>query len=107
MKVGTTKRLACGRGWRRTGRPASRGGVARFNGFSPSTTWGCPAPGPAGIAEGEAKAPPYGSPKQYSVPSYVPRYTLPLATVMPLKWFHWCICSPLDHSSFPVCASST
>jgi hypothetical protein len=33
----------------------------------------------------------YCRPKQYNVPSYVPRYTRPFATVTPLKWFHWWI----------------
>jgi hypothetical protein len=33
-------------------------------------------------------------------------YTLPFAPEIPLKWFHDVIVSPLDHSSFPVAASS-
>src|SRR5947209_7588010 len=37
--------------------------------------------------------------------SNVPMYTRPLATESPVQWFHDLISSPLDHSSFPVCAS--
>src|SRR5262245_29995280 len=33
-------------------------------------------------------------------------YTRPFAIESPPQWLHDSICSPLDHNSFPVCASS-
>src|SRR6185312_7837177 len=48
----------------------------------------------------------FGNPNAQNVPSYVPRYSFPFASDSPLKWLNDVIVSPLDHNSFPVCASS-